>query len=319
MTTRALRYRVAGRLLESDLPFEDLGSEPAGEQPVTLTIAEGDPRLPGDGDLARTVDDPDHPEPFIAAYRHEAGFRWLVRGIGEFAIHDRGRRIDYRLHPDASPTDAEHFLLGPATGVALQMQGVVLVHASAVRFDGRAVAFAGPSGFGKSTLAAACLRAGATLLADDVLAVEPGSPPMALPYLPRLKLWGDSLGFFGAQPGRYRPVLSRFEKRRVPAAALGAFTDEPVPLGVIYLLHPLPPEQARIAVTEVQPAEAALELITDMYMADLYSPQRAAAHLAAIGGLVEAVPVRALEYPHDEEALARLVEHVRADLGRADA
>ena len=53
------------------------------------------------------------------------------------------------------------------------LQGKVTLHASCVALGGRAVAFAGNSGAGKSTIAAAlCRSSRAALLADDTLALE---------------------------------------------------------------------------------------------------------------------------------------------------
>jgi len=66
--------------------------------------------------------------------------------------------------------------------------GLVL-HASAVEVDGRAVLFVGRSGAGKSTVAALAARAGATFLADDMIFVEiddNGAPRAhCLPFLQR--------------------------------------------------------------------------------------------------------------------------------------
>lgn len=46
--------------------------------------------------------------------------------------------------------------------------GQLLLHASTVTINGRAVLFAGPSGVGKSSHALALMSLGATLLADDI-------------------------------------------------------------------------------------------------------------------------------------------------------
>jgi hypothetical protein len=74
----------------------------------------------------------------------------------------------------------------PETRRALARTGAILrlrqrnryfVHASGVVDpDGRAVVFVGESGSGKSTLAFALVRAGWTLLGDDGVVLEPGSP-----------------------------------------------------------------------------------------------------------------------------------------------
>ena len=111
----------------------------------------------------------------------------------------------YALCEGHEPEDAEQALVGPVLANALRLQGVAMLHASAVVVGGRAVAISAPSGFGKSTLATALTRAGATLLGDDVLPLERAVDIyLALPYLPRLKLWADSLERLGRGESRER-------------------------------------------------------------------------------------------------------------------
>jgi len=51
-------------------------------------------------------------------------------------------------------------------------QGRLVLHASAVSWDDGAIAFAGPSGGGKTTIAAMLCRTGARLVTDDVLVLD---------------------------------------------------------------------------------------------------------------------------------------------------
>ncbi len=70
------------------------------------------------------------------------------------------------------------------------LHGFALLHASAVETPAGALAFVGVSGGGKTSLAAECVRRGAGLFCDDILALErtgeslvarPGPPLMTLP------------------------------------------------------------------------------------------------------------------------------------------
>ena len=56
---------------------------------------------------------------------------------------------------------------------AALLQGLEVFHASAVVRHGEAIAFLGPSGAGKTSLAVELCARGASFLADDVLALEP--------------------------------------------------------------------------------------------------------------------------------------------------
>jgi hypothetical protein len=70
---------------------------------------------------------------------------------------------------------------GTVTAFLLAMSGRCVLHASAVDLGGRALAFVGTSGQGKSTMAALFCAAGALLVTDDVLPLEfdpPAGPPL---------------------------------------------------------------------------------------------------------------------------------------------
>lgn len=66
----------------------------------------------------------------------------------------------------------QRLLIAQVLPFAAVLRGLEAFHASAVLKDGRAVAFVGRSGAGKSSLALELCRHGATLIADDVLALE---------------------------------------------------------------------------------------------------------------------------------------------------
>lgn len=67
--------------------------------------------------------------------------------------------------------DVADFLLGPVLGVVLRLRGVTCLHASAVALGGKAIAFMGVPGAGKSTTAALFARNGHSILADDITAL----------------------------------------------------------------------------------------------------------------------------------------------------
>jgi hypothetical protein len=79
------------------------------------------------------------------------------------------------------------------------LRAKMTLHAAGVRFGSRAVAFAGRSGAGKSTMAAAlCRTEGIALLADDTLALErAGAGFEVLPTEARHRLREDSARHFG--------------------------------------------------------------------------------------------------------------------------
>ena len=67
--------------------------------------------------------------------------------------------------------DVAPYLLGQALGLAQRLRGTVCLHASGIVLSEGAIAIVGPQGAGKSTTAAAFLRLGYPVLADDVVPV----------------------------------------------------------------------------------------------------------------------------------------------------
>ena len=93
-------------------------------------------------------------------------------------------RIACHVIDPASARLMELRLLGTVLAFWLERSGVPVLHASAVDVGGRAVAFLSSKRGGKSALAASFIQAGAALLSDDMLPLD---PPARMPdSAPRL-------------------------------------------------------------------------------------------------------------------------------------
>lgn len=110
--------------------------------------------------------------------------RFLVRPSGDITIAPQ---------PQASEAEIRLFLLGSVLGLVCHQRGLLPLHASSVVIEGGAVAFCGPSGMGKSTLALRFARRGHAVVSDDVCVLDTGSPARVRPSFPRLKLWRDAM------------------------------------------------------------------------------------------------------------------------------
>ena len=101
------------------------------------------------------------------------GFRLEFDDTGTFDITQRGRLIAWTPGTSSAMELVRADLLGGVFSVALHLQGLLCLHGSAVGIDGSAVAFLANKGAGKSTMATALCAAGATLITDDMLPVDP--------------------------------------------------------------------------------------------------------------------------------------------------
>jgi len=244
--------------------------------------------------------------------RSPAGYRIDIGGVGRIDVVADGSNA--LVHPlseaaEASGQETEpartvtaslsaEAALGPALVLALALGGTFCLHASAVALPGRAggegrvVAFLGPTGAGKSTLARLLdgARPGWLRAADDVLPVVwSAEGPRACPRFPQLKLPN------GGQPGA-----------RVP---------EIMPLTALYLLAP-PPERAAarprapVGWRRLSPREAVLALVRNTVAARLFDGALLERHLDLCAALVARLGVAELSYPWHGDLAPDLAETI---------
>jgi len=196
------RYGVYGMVISSDTPL-DLPSDTHGGMARVECVS-----APALAFLAATETggddgDTDSWYRYVVLRDGSTYVRW--RTIGEFLVAADGRRIMFRRFDRASLESFQVYLLGQALSFALVRQGFEPLHATAVVVDRRTVAFLGSNAFGKSSLAACFLEAGARLLTDDLLILrESGNRILAYPGPPRLKLFPKIARRFLGQDGANR-------------------------------------------------------------------------------------------------------------------
>jgi hypothetical protein len=189
-------------------------------------------------------------------------FLFKVPGIARFLVSD-GQEILYEVEEGGDLDDASVFLLGTAIGIVLHQRARLVLHASAVCVNGRAVVFCGRSGAGKSTLAAALNKRGYGLLLDDVCAVElVGGQPLAHPDGRQVKLWSEAINRLDLAERCAEPVRHRLEKFYVEP--LGETPRTPIPIAVIYDLCEAR-SSAPAGVTRANVVDAALMLRRNFY------------------------------------------------------
>ncbi len=175
-------------------------------------------------------------------------FLLTVPGIARFLIRD-GSDIIIDLRSPSCSTDILPFLLGPVFGILLQQIGIVPLHGSSILTGGKATLFLGPTGAGKSMLAATFFQRGHHVLADEICAVDPAPVPKLLSSPPYLSLWEDSLLRLNIAPGSLRPVRPALRKFLLPCGRDSEL--KPVPLGTCYILD----RSLHVSGIEVEPIE----------------------------------------------------------------
>ncbi|HEY0413063.1 MAG TPA: HprK-related kinase A [Allosphingosinicella sp.] len=222
---------------------------------------------------------------------------------------------DYRL-PEAAPLALAHGLLAAEMGMNLQMalgqRRYLLLHASAVERDGRALVMTGSSGAGKSTLAALLGERGWRFMGDEFALVDLADGRLH-PFPRAVSLKNEALALFaGVDPARLGPVLAGTPKGtirhlRPPSEAVARMAEPAIPALILFPRFgaDLPPE-----IRPVGAAEAFVRLT------------QASTNYVALGErgfdsltrLVGTVPARAIDYAASEEAVG-LVETLWSGLG----
>jgi hypothetical protein len=110
--------------------------------------------------------------PWYTFCRLGEGYVGRMNGIADFVIDADLSRVV--CHPAIGGREQVIPIVIPGTITAflLAMSGRCVLHGSAVDLEGRALAFVGASGQGKSTMAAMFCATGASLVTDDVLPLE---------------------------------------------------------------------------------------------------------------------------------------------------
>lgn len=172
----------------------------------------------------------------------EKQFLLHIPDIASFLLKN-GNEIVFAPEKDETEADIPIFILGTVFGILLHQREQIVLHASAVRVNRKAVLFCGASGTGKSTLAAALAQRGYPLVTDDfcTVSINGGNAPLAHPDGRQLKLWAQAIDRLDLAQQRGERVRKSLEKFYV--APSEAFTES-LTLGAVYVLREARPPHA---------------------------------------------------------------------------
>lgn len=160
-----------------------------------------------------------------------SGVLLRATGWGAYRLSADGRGADCAPPATEPAWSWQRYLVGQVLPFAALLQGLEVLHASAVVLGGAAVAVLGPSGAGKSTLAAELVARGAELVADDVVALErsaegviahPGPGLLSMRHGARGALGEQRAAAIGSELGRDEEVARLMVRRRATPIPLGA-------------------------------------------------------------------------------------------------
>ncbi|MES3095392.1 HprK-related kinase A [Sphingomonas aerolata] len=213
---------------------------------------------------------------------------------------------DYML-PEAAPLPLRHGLLAAELAMNLQMalgaRRHLLLHASAVERDGRAVLMTGVSGAGKSTLATLLAARGWRFMGDEFALLDPATGLLhAFPRLISLKNAAIPAAEAAWPDARMGPLMAATPKgdirHMVPDARAIAAMDRPATPALLLF----PRYGDAVAVRPVPPAEAFVRMTqaSTNYVA-LGEPG-----FTAMTRLIAQIPAVAIDYPDGASGVAQV-------------
>ena len=211
------------------------------------------------------------------------------------------------IMPDAAPLPLAQGLLAAEMGMNLQMalgqRRYLLLHASAVERDGKALLMTGLSGAGKSTLAALLMARGWRLMGDEFALIDPATGFVhGFPRLISLKNAAIDEVTRALPRARFGPVLEGTPKgtirHLVPnAASILAMEHAAIPALLLF-----PSFGFDAGEREVLPSEVFVRL-TQASTNYVAMGERG---FTSLTDLVRTVPARAIDYPDTRTALAQV-------------
>jgi len=201
---------------------------------------------------------------------------YLLRfpGKADFLISESSTKVQCFAVPDLPLDTVCHLLLDQILPYVLASQGKLVLHASAVESQWGAIAFAGSTGEGKSTLSASLNRYGNPLIADDclVLKEEDDDEIYAVPSYAGFRLWADTIAMlYSEETYKLSRVAHYTDKARLNLMTNQLpFSKKPVPLRRIYVLNRQPEKMdgSDVSIRALSSSDALTKLLSCVYCLD---------------------------------------------------
>lgn len=240
----------------------------------------------------------EHGDPALKIWRGKSAGEYFIRYFNglTFRIDAAISRVHVHCTQKIDQEEVCSFLLGPVMGIVLRMKGTLCLHASAVEIDGKAVAFGGPMGVGKSTTAAIFAKNGHAVLADDIVPLKKsGMSFLAHPGYPFLNLMPDSMALVFQSRERTQSADAEIEKVQLSLDGKPLrFQSQPLPTGAIYILEQSDYQSAAPVITPTRPQEAFIALASETYANKILDSEMRTGEFRVLGELANSVPVRRL-------------------------
>ena len=196
----------------------------------------------------------------------------------------------------------EHRICATMIPLLLADRGDLSLHAATVLLGERAAVFCGPSGRGKSTIAASLALRGSIVSSEDASVItDIDLAPRAWAGEAGVRVSAEGLSVLGGSIGPDEPDHKAL--RLVATQPLRA--PPPAELAAVVVL--LEPAGQRLSLTRLDPAAAVPAVMPSVMYG---GPTRLASALGLVGRLVERVPVFTARFPNDLAAVGDVASEI---------
>ena len=246
------------------------------------------------------------------------GSHYLLRfpKYADFTISGDGYRVSCTATPEASITSVLHLFLNQVLPLALSRQGELVFHASAIGTNTGAAAFLGPSGRGKSTLAASFATSGIGFLTDDLLVAQQefsDSRYSVAPSQRSVRLWADSGEAVIPHSLKADPRVQFTSKDRFAEGPELLFCASPSALNRAYVLGNS--ATSSVTISSMSKADAFDSWLKNSFSLDREDATATARQFDRIAHLADSIPIFHLNYPRDYDYLPRVRAAILTHLG----
>jgi hypothetical protein len=287
----------------------------ANKYPVDVTVRVGP--------TTQVAEEPPGPivaqfkQPNVAGYTVYSvltGYVFRFHGLCAFEVSADGHSVFCVPGPECAAGILQVLMEGALTAFLLTLRGLAVMHASALRWGNETFLVVGPSGMGKSTVAALCCAAGAQLIGDDVVALAEdrgGVACVGLGHKLRLRPQARQIADLFPPP---RPVRMLTADGRLAITPPNAAQERNVVSAVVL---PRPSRNSNEVVTRMlEPVDALLELLANARVGGMVPTDMQRTLFQTVSTLATRVPVIEARLPWGPpfatEVAEELLEQVRA-------
>lgn len=241
-------------------------------------------------------------------YVNECEIFYNIPGVANFTVRN-GREIIVDPCPDVDTRKLRHALFGEVLAILLHQRGLLVLHATSLAIHGKATILLGTRGAGKSTLALALCRLGATVISDDITVIQVNNRGTlsVLPGISQLGLWPDAVRACGYDPERLPNVFDGTDKRVM--GTTDTSTNVSLAPKRIYKIE----ETTAVDVERLSPQEAFRVLVGNTYWFGLVHALDPETHFAHCASVAAQTDVFRLRRPKTLDLVNDVAQHIIKD------